>query len=93
MLVGEERWTLGPGDYAFGPRDVPHGFRVEGQTPARMLLACTPGAGFDRFIDQAGEPAITPAFPPPGSPDMSPLARLAAEAGAEVLGLRPEPRR
>jgi quercetin dioxygenase-like cupin family protein len=80
VLVGEERWTLGPGDLAFGPRDVPRGCRVEGQTPARVLLTCTPGA------------ATIPGFPPPGSADTSRLARLAAEAGTEVLGPLPEPR-
>ena len=92
VIVGEERWTLGPGGYAFGPRDVPHGFRVEGETPARLLLICTPGAGFDRFIHEASEPATAPGFPPPQPPDVARLARLAAEAGNEVLGPLPEHR-
>jgi quercetin dioxygenase-like cupin family protein len=90
VIVGEQRWTLGPGDYAFGPREVPHGFRIEGHTPARLLLICTPGAGFDRFIHQASEPATAPGFPPPEPPDVARLARLAAEAGNEVLGPLPE---
>ena len=38
----------GPGAYVFGPRDIPHGFKVIGTTPARMLLMCAP-AGFERF--------------------------------------------
>jgi len=48
MLVGDDHWTLGPGDYALGPREVPHGLRVEGEMPAGVLLICTPGAGYDR---------------------------------------------
>lgn len=83
---------LGPGDYAFGPREVPHGFRVQGQTPARLLLIYTPGAAFDRFIHQASEPATAPGFPLPQPPDVARLARLAAEADNEVLGPLPEPR-
>ena len=90
VIVGNKRWTLGPGDYAFGPRDVPHGFRVEGPTPVRLLLICTPGAGFDRFIHQASEPATAPGFPPPQPPDVARLAQLAAEAGNELLGPLPE---
>jgi len=89
VMVGEEHWTLGPGDCAFGPREVPHGFRVQGETPARLLLICTPGAGFDRFIHQASDPATAPGFPPPEPPDVARLARLAAAAGNEVLGPLP----
>jgi quercetin dioxygenase-like cupin family protein len=90
VIVGQQRFALGPGDYAFGPRDVPHGFRVEGPTPARLLLICTPGAGFDRFIHQGSEPATAPGFPPPQPPDVARLAQLAAEAGNELLGPLPE---
>lgn len=89
VLVGEQRWLLGPGDVAFGPRGTPHGFRVEGDMPARLLLICTPGAGFDGFIYEASEPAAAPGFPPPQAPDLARVANLAAEAGNEVLGPLP----
>jgi quercetin dioxygenase-like cupin family protein len=92
VIVGEQRWTLGPGDCAFGPREVPNGFRIEGHTPARVLLICTPGAGFDRFIYEAGESATAPGFPPPEPPDVARLTRLAAEAGTDVLGPLPQHR-
>jgi quercetin dioxygenase-like cupin family protein len=92
MLVGDDHWTLGPGDYALGPREVPHGLRVEGETAARVLLICTPGAGYDRFIQEAGEPATAPGFPPSPPTDQARLARLAAAAGLEVLGPSPEHR-
>lgn len=90
VIVGDNHWTLGPGDYAFAPRGIPHGFRVEGDTPARLLLICTPGAGFDRFIHEASEPSTSPDAPPPPSPEMANLARLAAEAGNEILGPLPD---
>ena len=37
------------GSYFFQPRGTPHGFRVEGNTPARILYMTIP-AGFDRFV-------------------------------------------
>ena len=36
------------GAYFFQPRGIPHGFRVEGVTPARILYMTFP-AGLDRF--------------------------------------------
>ena len=37
------------GSFLFQPRGTPHGFRVEGDSPARILYMTIP-AGFDRFI-------------------------------------------
>lgn len=88
-LVGDDRRTLGPSGCAFMPRSVPHGFRIEGSGLARILLICTPGEGFDRFVERAGEPATAPGFPAPSPPDILRLARLAAEHGMEVLGPLP----
>lgn len=89
VIVDGRRWTLGPGGCSFGPRGVPHGFRVEGATPARILLVCTPGGGFDRFVHDAGEPATGPGFPPPAAPDIPRVAELAARANHQVLGPLP----
>jgi quercetin dioxygenase-like cupin family protein len=44
VLVGDRRVRAGAGDLAFGPRDVPHGFRVISSTPARVLLLTVGGA-------------------------------------------------
>lgn len=38
VIVDGATVALGAGGYAFGPRGVPHGFRVEGDRPARILL-------------------------------------------------------
>ena len=38
FLCGEQRVQAGPGTFVYGPREIPHGFRVEGTEPARMLL-------------------------------------------------------
>jgi ketosteroid isomerase-like protein/quercetin dioxygenase-like cupin family protein len=82
-FVCDGRWTnAGPGTYVFGPRHMPHGFRVLGDTPARMLLLCTPG-GFDQFVVEMSEPA-------PAPPDMTKLMALAATYNVDILGPLPE---
>lgn len=74
FLPGRET-ELGPGDLAFGPRGVPHAYRV-GDEPARVLVASTP-AGFERFVAEvaAGDQS-----------DPARLAAVAAEHGIEILG-------
>ncbi|MBO0744806.1 MAG: cupin domain-containing protein [Candidatus Dormibacteraeota bacterium] len=89
VMVGSQRWTLGPGGFTFGPRNVPHGFRVEGDRPARLLLICTPGEGFDEFIIAGGEPATAPGFPAPAPPDIAKLTWLAGQHGNQILGPLP----
>jgi len=46
---GSEKKEAAAGSFFFQPRDIPHGFRVEGTTPARILYMTLP-AGFDRFV-------------------------------------------
>ena len=46
---GSERKGAVSGSYFYQPRGTPHGFRVDGIAPARILYMTMP-AGFDRFI-------------------------------------------
>lgn len=46
---GSEKREAGAGSFFFQPRGTPHGFRVEGNTLARILYVTIP-AGFDRFV-------------------------------------------
>jgi quercetin dioxygenase-like cupin family protein len=46
---GNEKKDAVPGSYFYQPRGIPHGFRVEGDSPARILYMTLP-AGFDRFV-------------------------------------------
>lgn len=46
---GSEKKEAVAGSYFFQPRCTPHGFRVEGAIPARILYMTFP-AGFDRFV-------------------------------------------
>jgi quercetin dioxygenase-like cupin family protein len=84
FLCGEQRVQAGPGTFVYGPREIPHGFRVEGTEPAMMLLQCTPG-GFEHFVIEMSESA-----PPTGPPDMERLMALATKYDIEILGPLPD---
>ena len=66
------------GSYFFQPRGTPHGFRVEGATPARILYMTIP-AGFDRFVMEQERPT------PKCEAEMD-----AAQYKIEILGPLPE---
>lgn len=84
-FVCDGKWLkAGPGTFVYGPREIPHGFKVIG-APARMLLMCTP-AGFERFVLEQ----TTPIAEPPSPPDMARLMMLAEKYGIEILGPLPE---
>jgi quercetin dioxygenase-like cupin family protein len=53
---GSEKKEAVPGSYFYQPRGTPHGFRVEGAMPARILYMTIP-AGFDRFVIEHKLPA------------------------------------
>lgn len=85
-FVCDGKWLkAGPGTYVFGPREIPHGFKIVGTAPARMLLLCAP-AGFERFVLEMGEDLTSP----PAPPDMAKLVTLAAKYKIDVLGPLPE---
>jgi quercetin dioxygenase-like cupin family protein len=82
----EEALRAGPGAFVFLPRGIPHGFRAEGPSPARVLLLVTPG-GFEGFVATLSQPAVT--RPPSGPPDPGPMMALAAEYRVDILGPLP----
>ena len=86
FVCGGQWLQAGPGGFVYGPREIPHGFKVMGQSPARMLLLCTPG-GFEGFVlEQA-----TPIAEPPSPPDMARLMTLAAKYEIDIHGPLPDP--
>jgi len=74
------------GAFVFGPRDIPHTFMVS-SAQARFLLVTQPG-GFEKFLRELSQPALTQAPPPPASepPDMELILATAAKYGIEILG-------
>lgn len=75
---GSEKKEAVAGSYFFQPRGTPHGFRVEGATPVRILYMTIP-AGFDRFVIEQELPA------PKSEPETN-----AARYKIEILGPLPE---
>jgi quercetin dioxygenase-like cupin family protein/ketosteroid isomerase-like protein len=83
--VGETTIEAHAGDYAFGPREIPHRYTV-GEAGCRMLLILTPG-GFDEMVMEMSEPAGSRTLPPPSEeePDWERIAAIAKAYGNELL--------
>ncbi|MCX7325420.1 MAG: cupin domain-containing protein [Hyphomicrobiales bacterium] len=81
VILEGSRCLLQAGDFAFGPRGIPHGFRIEGDKPARILLMTT-GSDFADFITEAS----TPSDAPPAAPDMVQLMAAAERRNIAILG-------
>ncbi|WP_084796354.1 cupin domain-containing protein [Pseudonocardia asaccharolytica] len=90
MHIGDEVIGAIAGSFLWGPRTVPHAFRIESET-AKLLVISTPG-GFDRFFD-TGTAAAAPNLPPPAAnpPDLNAIVVAAHEHGVDVIGPPPRP--
>jgi mannose-6-phosphate isomerase-like protein (cupin superfamily) len=85
LYVGDEEIHVKAGDFAWGPRDIPHRYTV-GPDGCRMLFICTP-AGFENVVMQMSRPAESETLPPPSEDvDFEMVARVARENGCELLG-------
>lgn len=89
VIVGATRARLGAGGFAFGPRDVPHGFRVTSPKPARVVLI-TVGGRFSEFIAENSSPIADDAAADGTVPDMAKLVASAARYGQEIFGPLPD---
>jgi len=83
--IGQTTIEAHAGDYAFGPRHIPHRYAV-GEAGCRMLFMLTPG-GFEDLVMAMSEPAGARTLPPPSSeePDMAQIKAIAEAHGGEVL--------
>jgi quercetin dioxygenase-like cupin family protein len=89
FVGGNEPTRIEAGAVAFGPKGVPHTYRVEGERAARWLAICTPG-DFERFVLAGSRPAerdeLPPHEDPPSEQEVAEVTTLAAEHGIELLG-------
>jgi mannose-6-phosphate isomerase-like protein (cupin superfamily) len=76
LFWGSEKKDAVAGSYFFQPRGTPHGYRVEGSSPTRILCMTFP-AGLDRFFIEQGLSSPEPATD-------------AARYQIEILGPLPE---
>jgi mannose-6-phosphate isomerase-like protein (cupin superfamily) len=83
--VGDDSCAVGPGDYAVGPRDIPHRYSI-GPDGCRMLFICTPG-GFENLVRGMSVPAGSRTLPPASDeePDWGHIAAIAEANGCELL--------
>jgi mannose-6-phosphate isomerase-like protein (cupin superfamily) len=58
--VGEERFTLNPGDSLLAPRKVPHVWAYVGDTCGRMLIAFLPAGKMEAFFREVTQSNAMP---------------------------------
>jgi glyoxylate utilization-related uncharacterized protein len=85
LEVGDTTIEAHAGDYAFGPREIPHRYTV-GDAGCRMLFICTP-SGFEDLVIGMSVPAATRTLPPPSDeePDWERVAAVAKANYCELL--------
>lgn len=87
--VGDKTIKAETGTFLFGPKDVPHRYRVD-KGPARLLFILSP-AGFENFIRETSELAESPTLPPqsdvqPSEEEMKQFMEIVQKYGCEILG-------
>jgi quercetin dioxygenase-like cupin family protein len=81
VQVGDDTFTLKPGDSAFAPRKVPHAFAKISDGEGRMLVRFQPAGSMEDFFLQMSK--IGKEIP---ENQQTALKRLFEEHGMEVLG-------
>ncbi|MEO7317915.1 MAG: cupin domain-containing protein [Chthoniobacteraceae bacterium] len=93
VTVGEITFTVDgrtlvgtPGTFVQIPRGMPHAFKNNTTTPARMLIQCIP-AGFEKFMAACFTELPLPDSPPlpPSSGEIETLLRVAPDFGIVIL--------
>jgi mannose-6-phosphate isomerase-like protein (cupin superfamily) len=84
VTCGERTWKVTPGAFVLLPHGIAHGFKVEGDIPAKLLQITSP-AGFEHFAAEIGEPTQTLTLPPPSAPDIAKLLEVAPKYKMELL--------
>ena len=88
FYVGDRRFDLTAGGFAFGPKGVPHTFIGAGPSPTRALVGFAP-MQFEGFMREVGAPAPVRVLPPHHdgpAPDPARLAPIAKRNGFIILG-------
>jgi mannose-6-phosphate isomerase-like protein (cupin superfamily) len=85
IQVGDTTIEATAGDFAFGPRGIPHRYTVGG-AGCRMLFIMTPG-GFENLVRDMSVPAQTRTLPPVSDkePDWEHVAAVGKAKGCELL--------
>jgi quercetin dioxygenase-like cupin family protein len=87
--VGDKTIKAESGSFLFGPKDIPHRYKVD-KGPARLLFIISP-SGFEELIRETSEsaPSLTLPPPPDGPPtdeEMASLIPILQKYNCEILG-------
>jgi quercetin dioxygenase-like cupin family protein len=89
FLYEDSTFVAGPGSFVYLPKGRLHMHRAAGDAPAKALVLVTP-AGVEKFIEEAGEPAIDKSSPP-APPELSEIERIVAIAQKYGIEVPPPP--
>ena len=81
VQVGDETFTIGPGDSAFAPRKVPHAFAMTSDGEGQMLVLFQPAGSMEDFFNQMAK--FGSDIP---KNQETVMKRLWADHGMQVLG-------
>ncbi len=87
VTTGGATTRAAAGSFLYQPRGIAHGFRVDGDTPARILCQTVPATLDHGPLEGAGQPSLLG----PAALELESLADLAARYRIDVLGPLPEP--
>ena len=77
LTVGDKTTILKAGDLAFGPRGIPHSWKIIGDSKAKVILSVFP-AGIEDMFEELGEL-------PPGPPDFPKVAEICGRYGIKFI--------
>jgi quercetin dioxygenase-like cupin family protein len=85
--VEDQHRHLGPGDFAFVPKQTPHTFlNRSAEHEGRLLIITLPAGAHERFFAEAGEPKADPQAPfSTQPPDLEKLVMAGKRHGIEIL--------
>ena len=85
-FILDGKWSRATaGAFVYGPRNIPHGFKIIGDKPCHLLILAAP-SGFEQFVLELA----TPLDAPPAPPDFEKLTATAARYGIQILGPLPD---
>jgi quercetin dioxygenase-like cupin family protein len=79
--AGEQTFDMEEGDFVWLPKGLPHAFRIQGTTPARMLALTAP-AGLLGLYDEVGVEAVERRLPE----EVARWNEIGPRYGLQVLG-------
>ena len=77
LTVGDNTTILKAGDLAFGPRGIPHSWKIVGDKKAKVILSVFP-AGIENMFEELGKL-------PPGPPDFPKISEICGRYGINFI--------